>query len=41
VLRQVIWATFISELLQTGFDADELQRRAHDTATTLLEGAWP
>ncbi|MGH2758318.1 MAG: TetR/AcrR family transcriptional regulator [Actinomycetota bacterium] len=40
VLRQVIWATFISELLAEGFAAEELQRRARDTATTLLEGGW-
>lgn len=40
VLRQVIWATFIAELLQTGFDAEDLQQRARDTATTLLEGSW-
>lgn len=40
VLRQVIWATFISELLAGGFDAEELRRRARETAATLLEGAW-
>jgi hypothetical protein len=40
VLRQVIWATFISELLAGGFEAEELQRRARDAATTLLEGPW-
>lgn len=40
VLRQVIWATFHSELLERGFDAAVLQRLASDTATTLLEGPW-
>lgn len=40
VLRQVIWATFVAELLAGGFDAGEIERRARDTATTLLEGAW-
>lgn len=40
VVRQVIWATFVSELLAEGFAAEELQRRARDAATTLLEGAW-
>jgi len=40
VVRQVIWATFISELLAGGFEAEEMQRCARDAATTLLEGGW-
>jgi AcrR family transcriptional regulator len=40
VLRSVIWATFISELVEGRFDARELSNRARDTAATLLEGAW-
>lgn len=42
VVRSVIWATFVSELMErtVPFDADELRRRARDTATTLLEGQW-
>lgn len=40
VLRQVIWATFIAELLQTGFDAEDMQQKARDAAATLLEGPW-
>jgi AcrR family transcriptional regulator len=40
VLRSVIWATFISELIEGRFDATELRHRARDTAATLLEGSW-
>lgn len=40
VLRSVIWATFISELIEGRFDAGELRNRARDTAATLLEGKW-
>ena len=40
VLRSVIWATFISELVEGRFDASTLQGRARDTAATLLEGRW-
>ena len=40
VLRSVIWATFISQLIEGRFDAVELQARARDTAATLLESRW-
>lgn len=40
VLRQVIWATFITLLDDGEFDAETLVGLARDTATTLLEGRW-
>jgi AcrR family transcriptional regulator len=40
VLRQIIWATFITQLDEGHFDAEQLAQRARDTATTLLEGSW-
>lgn len=40
VVRSVIWATFMSELIEGRFDAEALRNRARDTAATLLEGRW-
>lgn len=40
VVRSVIWGTFVSELMEGRFDAEELHRAAERVAATLLEPAW-
>lgn len=40
VVRSIIWGTFVSELMEGGFDAAVLHDHAQRAAATLLEGEW-